>query len=65
MSDRVVLFRVPYTLLSYDLLSTPVMTVNKLIPAKRNATTVVGDQRSRFTAQPLSTILHPGHCGET
>ena len=56
-----------YTSLFHDLLSAPmfhhsvwsVITAHKLTPAKRDVTTVVSDQRSRFTAPSLTDYNTP------
>ena len=56
-----------YKALFHDLLSAPmfhhsvwsVITAHKLTPAKRDMTTVVSDQRSRFTAPSIGDYNTP------
>ena len=57
----------PYNFLFHDLLSAPmfhhsvwsVITAHKLTPAKRDMTTVVSDQWSRFTAPSIDDYNTP------
>jgi len=67
--------RVVDFLLFHDLLSVPILhhivwsviTAHKLTPAKRNVTSVVSDQRSRFTAPSIGDYNTPdtGHAHKT
>ena len=60
--------------LFHDLLSAPmfhysvwsVLTAHNLTPAKRDVTTVVSDQRSRFNrVSTIDDYNTPRHCGQT